>query len=69
MIIKPPELDSIVHGYSHDPHHLLGMHLFGEGKGVVVRCWDPTASRVIVKDEPSGEKYPMHKFTRTASSS
>ena len=62
MIIKPPELDSIVHGYSHDPHHLLGMHLLGEGKGVVVRCWDPTASRVIVKDESSGEKYSMCKI-------
>lgn len=69
MIIKPPELDSIVHGYSHDPHHLLGMHLLGEGKGVVVRCWDPTASRVIVKDESSGKNTLCARFTRTAFSS
>ena len=61
MIIKQPELDSIIHGYSHDPHHLLGIHQLGEGKGLVVRCWDPTASRVIVRDESSGEKYSMNR--------
>ena len=61
MIISQSELDSIMHGYCHDPHHLLGIHLIDEARGIVVRCWDPMAIRVSLKDESSGKEYLMNQ--------
>ena len=47
--IKDHEIDLIINGMTHEPHHFLGMHELGESKGLVVRAWDPTAHEVKVR--------------------
>lgn len=59
MILSEGEVLSIVNGRLYDPHQLLGMHLSSEGKGLVIRAWDPGASEVILKSVESDRNYKM----------
>ena len=59
MIISEAELESIIHGNCHDPHHLLGIHPMGGNKGIVIRCWDPSAVQFRVIDKDSGKEHSM----------
>ncbi len=54
MIIRDNEIDLIMKGETHNPHHYLGMHNLSNGKGLVVRAWDPTAKEVTIKNLSNG---------------
>jgi 1,4-alpha-glucan branching enzyme len=62
--IKDHEIDLIISGMTHEPHHFLGMHDLGEGKGLVVRAWDPTAHEVKVKNLANGKSRRMECLSR-----
>lgn len=53
MILTPDELRSLVELRHATPHDLLGMHVLGDGAGVVARALLPGAARVQV--QPLGE--------------
>jgi len=59
MIIKQQEIDLIIKGTTHDPHHLLGMHPLGQDKGMVTRVWDPTAKQVVLENLSTGKSHKM----------
>jgi 1,4-alpha-glucan branching enzyme len=48
MILTPAEVKSLVEASHRSPHDLLGMHLLGGGKGIVVRALLPGAASVRV---------------------
>ncbi len=54
MVLTPDELQSITHARLRAPHQFLGMHLLGDGSGVVVRAFLPDAAAVEV--HPTHEK-------------
>ena len=54
MVLTPDELQSITHARLRAPHQFLGMHLLGDGSGVVVRAFLPNAAKVEV--HPTHEK-------------
>ena len=49
MILKSDELRSLVELRHASPHTLLGMHLLGDGTGLVVRAFLPGAAKVEIK--------------------
>ncbi len=53
MILTPDELRSLAERLHTSPHDLLGMHLLGDGSGVVVRALAPGVARIQV--QPVGE--------------
>jgi 1,4-alpha-glucan branching enzyme len=58
MVLTNEELRSLVEVKSRSPHSLLGMHVLGDGAGVVVRALVPGAAKieaqpVLEKDKPS----------------
>ena len=59
MIISKNELFNIMDGSYHDPHHLLGMHILGDGAGLVVRTWDPGAKEISLLCTESGDSFNM----------
>ncbi len=59
VIIQESEMEAIVGGHSHNPHQWLGMHLMGEGRGVVVRVWDPGAKAVNLIEQKNGKSHRM----------
>ena len=67
MILTPDEIQSLV-GLTHQsPHSLLGMHLLGDGSGLVVRASLPDAARVEIhptheKDKP---RFALQRFPGT----
>ena len=72
LMIDDADLERLVTGQHHDPHHLLGAHTEGDGKGserVVIRAWRPDAtSMVIVAGEqriPMRCVHPAGVFTGT----
>jgi 1,4-alpha-glucan branching enzyme len=57
MILSPEELESLVGVQNRSPHELLGMHVLGDGSGLVVRALLSNAAQVEVaptheKDKP-----------------
>lgn len=62
MIITDREIKSIISGATHDPHHLLGIHSLGKGKGVVVRAWDPSACSITLENLETGKTNSMQKI-------
>jgi 1,4-alpha-glucan branching enzyme len=48
MILTKEEADSLVEVRHQSPHQFLGMHLLGDGAGVVVRVFSPKAAQVAV---------------------
>jgi len=59
VIISKNELNNIMDGVCHDPHHLLGMHTLGDRRGLVVRTWDPGAKEVSLLCTDSGDSFNM----------
>lgn len=67
MVLTRDELRSLVEARNKFPHDLLGMHLLGEGQGVVARAFLPDAAKVEVrpvleKDQPS---FPLKRIPNT----
>jgi 1,4-alpha-glucan branching enzyme len=58
MILTSAEADSLVEVRQRSPHDLLGMHLLGDGSGVVVRAFRPGAVEVAIA--PVHEKKKPH---------
>jgi len=66
MILTPAELESLVNARHRTPHDLLGMHLLGDGSGIVVRALLQDAAQVeivptIEKDKPSFTLARLHE--------
>ncbi|HGP5685027.1 TPA: hypothetical protein ACLNUI_003668, partial [Vibrio cholerae O1] len=66
MILTPAELESLVNARHPAPHDLLGMHLLGDGSGVVVRALLQDAAQVEIvptleKDKPSFTLARLHE--------
>lgn len=58
MVLTQEELSSLKNANHRSPHQLLGMHLLGDGSGLVVRAFLPDAAKVEIqpvheKDKPS----------------
>ncbi len=64
MILTQGELDALTLARSHNPHQFLGMHLLGEGKGVVVRAFLPQAAavRALPTHEKNKPVIPLRKI-------
>ncbi len=65
MILTEAELESLVHVQHRSPHQLLGMHPLGDGSGLVVRAFIPTADKVEIrpvheKDKPKIKLKKVH---------
>src|SRR5262250_2074773 len=54
MGLTQQELQSLLEAKCRAPHQLLGMHLLGDGSGLVVRAMAANAAKVSV--EPTHEK-------------
>ena len=48
MILSAAELESLVNAQHRAPHSLLGMHVLGDGSGIVVRALVPNAAAIEV---------------------
>ena len=61
LSVEDPDLDRLIAGQHHDPHHVLGAHLVHDADGhdhVVIRAWRPGAAAMTVL---AGEqRIPMH---------
>ena len=61
LSVEDPDLDRLIAGQHHDPHHVLGGHLVHDADGhdhVVIRAWRPGAAAMTVL---AGEqRIPMH---------
>src|ERR1700710_2713961 len=63
MLLTPDELKSLVNALHRAPHQLLGMHVLGDGSGIVARALLPNAAKVEVR--PTHEKKkPAFQLTR-----
>ena len=54
MVLTRDELQSLVGARNRSPHELLGMHLLGDGAGLVVRAFAVNAAKVEI--QPAHEK-------------
>ncbi len=58
MVMTQDELRSLVEANQRAPHQLLGMHVLGDGSGLVVRAFVPGAAKIEVQ--------PVHEKERPA---
>ena len=59
--VEDPDLDRLIAGQHHDPHHVLGAHLVHDADGhdrVVIRGWRPGAATMTIL--AGGQRIPMH---------
>ena len=59
MIISSSEMEACRSGQIGNPHQWLGMHLLGEGSGLVVRVWDPGALKITILESGKTERFEM----------
>jgi 1,4-alpha-glucan branching enzyme len=60
LSVDDPDLDRLIAGQHHDPHHILGGHLVQDADGndhAVIRGWRPGAAAMTVITE--GQRVPM----------
>ena len=60
LSVEDPDLDRLVAGQHHDPHHVLGAHLVHDADGhdhVVIRGWRPGAATMTIL--AGGQRIPM----------
>lgn len=62
MIIQTAEMLACMDGSFADPHSLLGIHPLADGKGIVVRAWDPGAVNIWLIEQSLGRKYSMDRL-------
>ena len=59
MIISSREMEACRSGQIGNPHQWLGMHLLGEGSGLVVRVWDPGALKITILESGKTKRFEM----------
>ena len=64
MVISKKEMKACLDGVVGDPHAWLGLHLLGDGKGVVARALDPEAETVSVMNLLTQSLHPMKCLDR-----
>ena len=62
MIIGTKEMESIMNGYTHNPHQWLGMHKLDTTGEWVVRAWDPGATSIMYLDKKTGGCHTMARL-------
>jgi 1,4-alpha-glucan branching enzyme len=66
MVLTQEEIRSLVEAQHRSPHELLGMHILGDGSGLVVRAFAPHAATVEIrpvheKDKPGVKLERVHE--------
>ena len=59
MIISSREMEVRRSGQIGNPHQWLGMHLLGDGSGLVVRVWDPGALKITIFESGKTKRFEM----------
>ena len=59
LAVDGADLERLVTGQHHDPHHVLGVHPERDGDGLVIRGWRPDATGMAIL--AGGQRFEMSR--------